>query len=126
MIRIFAASATSEFGPHERDGKVVAGSTGEVSKMILEVRDDGSWTGSVKVWARLIGQGKARGLTHAASNQFVGNLNIVNLLTDAIIAGGTGITVAGLYMVDISGMEVAMEHTRATGTLSCDAHVCLG
>jgi len=122
MINVFNALGANGFGPASCN--VMAGSTGEVSKIMVEVR--GTFTGSVFVHGRLIGQGKARGLAATAAADFVAKLSLINTLTGAIIAGSTGITAVGLYLVDISGLEVALEFAFGSGAVTVDVHPVLG
>jgi hypothetical protein len=94
-----------------------AGDT-RASVWVLEVRDAGSWSGTLKVAARVVGTGSRLGAT-----DFGGYLSITNRLSGAVVAGGTGITAAGIYEVSISGLEARLEHTRVAGTVEVREHV---
>lgn len=88
------------------------------SLWVLEVRDAGSWSGVLKVAARVVGSGEKLG-----TSDFGGYLSIVNRLTGAVIAGGTGITAPGIYEVSLSGLEARLEHTWTAGTVEVREHL---
>lgn len=103
MQKILLNSSTTENSNPVDLGVAASG------KLILDVVDAGAWSGTLKVAGRARGRGGATFSTY---------LPLVNLNTGAAIAAGTGITAAGLYSVDISGLEVRVEHTWTAGSVS--------
>lgn len=112
MIQILKNSAVTE-----NSTRLEAGST-RAAKLVIEVRDGGGWNGTIKVNARARGRGAA-----GAGATWSKYLPITNLETGANILAGTGITAPGLYSVDITGLEVRLEHTRTAGTVHVDGNV---
>lgn len=87
---------------------------------ILEVIDEGSWSGKLTVWGRPLTEATQRAEFSVA--EMVSKLAVKNLSTGDTISGATGITTAGLYSVDLTGLEALVEHTTHTaGTVSVDA-----
>jgi hypothetical protein len=110
---IFAAGSTSAV---TENSVALSGTAMQRSVLVLDIRDAGSWTGSIKVRARAQGSGQL-------GAAFVTYLALRNRTTDAIVAGGTGAAAAGIFEADITGLEVSLEHTRATGTVGVYAVV---
>lgn len=110
MRTLFSNSVTTE------NADTITSRDPFVNTLRVEVYDEGSWSGSIKFAARLRGSSEA--FTHF--------LAVVDLDDNSSIQGTTGITVPGLYAVDISGMEVQAQHTRTIGSMSANATLLRG
>lgn len=104
LIEGSTASANAEIG---------SVSDSSVGTYVFELVDGGSFTGTVKVAARILGRAKSEGATG-----FPSFLAITNRTTGAVASGATGITAAGMYSVDLTGCEARLEVTRTAGTYS--------
>ena len=89
-------------------------------KLILEVVDEDAWSGVLKVAGRVTGRGAAGEAAYGT------NLPLVDLSDSTAVAAATGITAAGLYSVDISGLEVRIEHTFTSGEVSVYGEIVTG
>lgn len=77
--------------------------------LVVQVVDEGSWTGAVKIMARLAGLG---------GNEPFHALELENLTNGSKIQGGTGAGAPGLYRAMVDGMVVKISHVHSTGTVS--------
>ena len=83
--------------------------------LVVELVGTG-FTGSLKFKGRAAGRGSAGAAAGAAG--YTENLSIRNRLSDATIAGGTGITATGIYEIDITGLEVLPVLTVGAGSVA--------
>ena len=88
---------------------------GKDARFYFRIR--GTFTGfTIKAGARILGDN---------ADNFSQTLAIRNETSGALVAGGTGVTAAGLYSVDAAGNEIQMQATvvTPTGSLTLTGHV---
>lgn len=76
---------------------------------LLFIEVVGTWTGSLKVKARLMGSPEV---------DYVDYLGITRVSDGSEIAGNTGITGSGLYVIDLAGLEARFELDMVTGSVT--------
>jgi len=109
MVRLFSARTTTG------DSSPISGDSAVVNTGVLSVRVvSGAPTFTLKVKARVLGRGHKDSLASAAAN-FDHYLAIANRQSGATVDGATGITAAGLYTVDLSGIEAVAELSAIAG-----------
>lgn len=113
-LEVLTSSVTTE------NSRQFSGSDFCASRTRLSLVDDGSWSGTVKIAVRPIGRGQEGASTY---NNYAA---LTNVDSGVLTAGSTGVTAAGVYEFDDSGLEWRLEHTRSAGTLSARAVQTIG
>lgn len=85
------------------------------SRTFLTIEVDGTDTFVLKVKASLRGCHTASILAAGTYTAYLAILNKTSAAPTTLIAGGTGITAAGMYEVDVTGCEFLFEFTYTSG-----------
>lgn len=118
---LFANGQTSET---TEDSVQRQGSENGAAIWVISVwDDDGSWAAggnTIKVAGRTLGS-KADGAT-----TYPDHISVKNRDTETYIDGDTGITVPGVYEVNLAGLEARIEHTHVAGRVRIREQIVLG
>jgi hypothetical protein len=94
------------------------GSDSNATLWIIDI--SGAFTGTFKVNARALGAGKDGAVAYS------GHIAIKDRDTNLDVDGDTGVTTAGIYEVNIAGLEAVLEFTWASGTAVVRDHIVHG
>jgi len=109
VIQLFTAAAASA-------NTSVLSASERPTFLLLDVTVASAPVFTLKVNAR------AKGAGHAGAVGFTGFVSLYNVVSGAVIDGGTGITAAGNYLADVTGLEFQVEYVRSSGgNMTCAA-----
>lgn len=120
MIQGPALFVTGQTSAETENSRQREGSDRIATIWILDVTDEGSWSGALQIAARALGAGKD------GATSYSGYIGAIDREDGSTIDGDTGITAEGVYEVNIAGLEVRLEHTRNAGAVRVREHIAFG